>query len=83
MRVLLTRMRRIQHKCKDLPLTCYAAQHLRAFTDSSIECDCIIFCKFPPNGNAPSGVIAKCDDELPALRSGCTLMKYSSYKWTD
>ena len=53
MRVFLSRMERIQAKDLFLPIRCYAQNYLTAYTDLECECDCTVFCKFPPPGNTP------------------------------
>ncbi len=53
MRVFLSRMERIQAKDLILPIRCYAQNYLTAYTDFESECDCTVFCKFPPPGNTP------------------------------
>lgn len=68
MRWLLSRLHR-----KDLkvPRVCYALFH--APESLTHECDCEIFCKWPPRGNAPDAAPVVVDD-------GEELCQSSEYK---
>ena len=70
MRVLLTRLVRMRFADPALPRTCWALHDARAFLDADLECDCSVFCKVPPPGNAPG--IVPCvavDTGRPAWRT--------------
>lgn len=53
MRVFVSRMTRIRAKDATVPMRCFAQNYFQSFLELSCECDCSVFCKFPPPGNTP------------------------------
>lgn len=67
MRAVLTRLARERLRDVCLPRTCHAWTSLRALTDPECECDCRVFCKFGPPGNAPELAVLTPAEASPAV----------------
>ena len=74
MKLLWSRFYRIHSKIKP-PELCFAIQHLPESLNE--ECDCKVFCKFPPKGNSP--IYNQCNKDLN--NENCELiLLYENYK---